>query len=306
MNAFLEAWHNLQILQPPPIDFTLVYRQLDGSPEREASATSGEVVREDLNEYLTLLRCVATLLETYPLQRFSSEQISRCLFIFWTVTQNATMIEMPSDAVVEFGFESYYPPGHFQVPRSKVLQDLLNAPEVVVLCFDVGGRDEEGPSFTLLQLLTEDAAYDTFITAWEALPSYDFTREAHIVDKPVKIERVDRAMEETAKMNKQLLQGMQGMTSNFQGYTEDLTQKTDALAKLVSEEQHRVLAEHRGVLEEHRKKLEAQTAALKEANEMNKLTEKKWKKKAKKQRKKARVAKKKLKKALKKVEKMKV
>lgn len=226
----LASWEDLRQYEetPYPDDLTIVYRLLEkGLPKPEEATACSKLVRETLGKWCNPVRCVARLLETYPMQRFSVNQVKRCLHIFRLIVRYCSYIDMQDDAQVEFGFEDYYPMGHFQIKRSKVLQDLLNAPEVKVLCFDID--QQEGPNFTLLELLTQDQAYDTFMEVWEKRPAYDFTAEEQVEELEVKITRVERVMEETKKMNEKLISSMKSMTDGFQGFSEELFKKSENL-----------------------------------------------------------------------------
>lgn len=286
----LESWN---ALQPSRIGFTLVYTHFKELSEKNAEST---VVREDLTEWCSPKRCLSLMLQTYPSQKFTVEQVTRCTHIFRQIVMNCTLIEMKSDAQVEFGFEDYYSPGYFTNLRSKVLQDLFNAPEIVVLCFDVG-KDNNGPNFTLLQLLTEDEAHESFLRAWESLPSYDFSTYDNIKDLDVNISRVNRAMEETKKLNDELLSGMQSMTDGFKGYSDALQNKAHLIAEAVIKKQTERIENTEAILLQTQKEVLSLKTMLDGAldREDQAWTEcKKAKKKAKKARKQLKKTKKKL------------
>lgn len=218
----------------PPLE--VVYRRVEGFPKPEENAEERKIVREVLSDHICLVGCVKVLLQTYPDVEFTAEQVMQCCHIFRQIVISCTYLDMPNDEVVEFAYESYYPAGHFSIPRSKVAQDILNAPSVRVLCFDIG-KSDEGPGYTLLELLTNEEAYNAFLVFWEHLPRYDFTAEQGIEDLEVNIKRVDRSMEETEKMNKKMLEGMQKIETSFRGFTGEVMDKTEKLRDLALKKQ---------------------------------------------------------------------
>ena len=243
ISTFLRAANELNV-NGEPDDFSLVYRKLEGFPDKDAP--KGKLVRERLGFYLTPARCASLLVATYPSEMFTREHAERTYEIFRIIVEKCTHREMENDEEVEFGFEAYYSPGFFQIKRSKVLQDLLNAPEVEVLCFDI--NQNKGPRFKLIQLLRDEEAFETFQETWGKLPGYDFSKEDEFEELEVNIVRMECVLEETAKMNENLLSSLQNMTDDFKGMAEHLTERVENLKDVTIREQDKKILELRSRL----------------------------------------------------------
>ena len=245
ISRFLDSWKALDGLSAP--ETNVAYRLVRTLVKPEEAPENSSLVSENLTAWFTPKRVIARLIELYPDQTFTEGQIQQCTFVLRTITLHCSFIEMENDSEVLFGYETYYPVGHFGVKRSKVLQDLLNAPNIRVLCFDLGKKDD-GPSFTLLELLTNEDSYEQFMAFWDMLPSYEF--EANDVEElPVEILRVDRAMEETGKM-----------LANFTSITEKLSASSRDFASGVGD---KIEALERDVIDKQRQALNDQAEALK-------------------------------------------
>ena len=217
LEVVLEAWKALEKHRDPDA-FSIVYRKLEGLPDKENP--QGSIVREKLGNYLTIQRCAAYLFLAYPGEHFTTEQLEKCQFIFWTIVQHCTYVEMSDDLEFgfEFGFEDYYPAGCFCIARSVMLKKLFNAPEIIVWCFDV---DHPSPKFTMLELLTQNQVYETWIQSWEARPAYQSLYTHELV-------------QQHSEVFNQLLQNTAAVALEAKEREEELRMMVDLIDGLVS------------------------------------------------------------------------
>jgi len=184
MEAFLGAWNSLE-RNGDPDSFSMVYRKIPAYSPRENP--QGPIVREGLGYYLTPARCAIQLISTYPDEEWDKQDVERCQAIFESILCSCDHVEMQTDEEVEFGVDAHYPPGNFVRKRSKILQDLLSAPEIKVLCFDIN-KSDKGPSFTLRELLQSEEAFAVFQNFWGGQPRWVFGEEKeNVVELEVKI-----------------------------------------------------------------------------------------------------------------------
>ena len=109
-----------------------------------------------------------------------------------------------------------------------------------MLCYDIEDEND-GPAFTLLQLLTDEATYQTFIDTWGNRPKYDFTGEENIEELQVNIVRVERVLEETKQLHKNFLEGMDAVTGGCQEMTEEMMKKVELIADITIKKQSEVI-----------------------------------------------------------------
>lgn len=234
---FLKAWKALDGVTGP--ETNVVYRHVQSLVKPEEAPENSLLVSENLTDWFTPKRMIARLIELYPDRTFTDEQVRQCTYVLRVITLDGTFIEMENDSEVLFGFETYYPAGHFRIKRSKVLQDLLNAPDIRILCFDLG-KMNDGPSFTLLELLTNEEAYEKFMAFWDMLPSYEFEAD-NVEELKVEIHRVDRAMEETGKMLASFTKISEKLNASSRDFASSIAEKTEALQRDVIDKQRQTL-----------------------------------------------------------------
>jgi len=234
----LKKWSDLKVLKNENGKFEVIYKLIDVKDDTH------KIVREELT--LSLTKCLAKLLMTYPEEIFNEKDIERCKDIFKTIIENASYVEMDTKDIINFGFEDFYDPGHFSLPRHQVLQDLYHAsPKMNVICFEVNMDD--GESFTLLQLLKDDRAFAIFNDSWNARPTWNFADEWN--DRP----KSDCADKENipgkiTNQNVVIIDAIESMNNSMKSFIQELADKEKNISIMVIEKQRETIDEKNRII----------------------------------------------------------
>ena len=159
------------------------------------------VVKEEIGDILCLRNCCLYLHITFSDRDFTRAEVERCFSIFVLLTQKATHTECMDDkGRCDVCFEDYYvEAGFFTDKRRNVVKFMLQAETLMIACYNINeqGHDDwkcsskwsierkktdpvaiKYPTFTLMELLENDWAYDVFVRFWTSVRDHESCRRA--------------------------------------------------------------------------------------------------------------------------------